>query len=563
MNPIPKEGAGRPLCESAPVFSPDKPATPPRNPQPGGPVPPATPAPPLPRPAWRPGPGDLAAVLLSFPLAYFYTRRILFSDSATCQWSMPVFAVLYLLGVGVYARTKGRPLSRETLFWAACWLAQSAAIALYGTRDALWLCQWLAWHTTAVYWTMSRTGMLTAGKSGIWTPLDLLMGGTVLPWRDIFLRLRTLFHSAAAAVGRLDRRHCKRLPGLVFSLLAALLLCAVAWGQLSGVDATFASLTHRLSRWLGQFFRVDSDLVIYFFLSLPVGAWLFGLAGGGLRHDAPPLPATLLHRLLAAAPRLPGSTGYLVPGALCVVYTLFFALQAAEFLPALAGGTLTAAAASDFAVTGFWELCRILLLDFAVLVALELFAGPLRRPGRRRLLLTLFAVYGLAFVLLASAKLGAYIWLYGPTPMRMLSGWFLLVLAVWCALALVWLWRPLPAARLGVLTLAASFALLCCLPVEQICIRENIRRYTAGQTEDIDVFLMRQCDNGGRLDRYIAGELLQAGWFEGQTAGSVGRLYTAAEDTWNGSCTVPLEGATLELTFQEGVCTRASLHPEN
>ena len=68
MNPIPKEGAGRPLCESAPVFSLDKPATPPRNPQPGGPVPPATPAPPLPRPAWRPGPGDLAAVLLSFTL---------------------------------------------------------------------------------------------------------------------------------------------------------------------------------------------------------------------------------------------------------------------------------------------------------------------------------------------------------------------------------------------------------------------------------------------------------------------------------------------------------------
>ena len=108
--------------------------------------------------------------------------------------------------------------------------------------------------------------------------------------------------------------------------------------------------------------------------------------------------------------------------------------------------------------------------------------------------------------------------------------------------------------------LAASFAVFCCLPVEQICIGENIRRCMTGQTEDIDVSLMWQCDNGGRLDGYIAAELVKAGWFEGRTADSVGQLYYDAADTWNGNCTIWVQGDLLQLTFQQGVCTDAVLN---
>lgn len=552
MEHTPKEGAGRPLYVSAPILQNGDPAKQTQQPS----AAPALPA----RPAWQPGPGYLAAALLSYPLAWFYTRYLLFSDSETCRWSMPLFAVLYLAGVSLFAWVQKRPACKECTFWAVCWLVQSLAVALYGSHDVLSLWQWAAWHATAVLWTMSRTGMFAAGKSGIWTPLDLLMGVTALPWRDFFLRIVTWFGSAAKALHSMAGTSRKKLLGILFSVVVALVLCLLAWEQLAGVDATFARLADRLLGWLDWSRWLSPDTIIYLILSLPVGAWLFGLAGGGLRRKAPPVPAQRVRQALDALPDLPSSTGYLVPGALCAVYTLFFGLQAAEFATALGQGGLSAGAASEFAVTGFWELCRILMLDFAVLVALELFGGPLRTPGRRRLLLTLFGVYGLAFVFLAGAKLGAYIWLYGPTPLRMFSGWFLAVLGVWCLLALVWLWRPVPAARLGILVLAASFAVFCCLPVEQICIGENIRRCMTGQTEDIDVSLMWQCDNGGRLDGYIAAELVKAGWFEGRTADSVGQLYYDAADTWNGNCTIWVQGDLLQLTFQQGVCTDAVLN---
>ena len=506
MEATPKEGAGRPLYSSAP----NSPA--------GGPSAAGAPRPALPpsggdaaKPAWRPGPGFLPAALLSYPLAWFYTRWVLFAGTDSCRWSMPAFAVLYLLGVSLLARAQTRPALRESLFWAVCWLVQCLAIALYGAHDVMWLWQWLAWHATAVYWTMCRTGMLAAGKSGIWAPLDLLLGVTALPWRDFLLRARTLLHGAGACLRRAGSASRRRAAGGVFSAVVALVLCMFAWNQLAAVDGNFARLADRLLGWLDLSF-IGPDDVLYLVLSLPVGAWLFGLAGGGLRRTAPPVPDSALQKALAMLPRLPGSTGYVVPGALCAVYTLFFALQAWEFAAALGSGALTAAAASDFAVTGFWELCSILLLDFAVLAALELLGGPLRAPGKRRLLLTLFSGYGLAFALLAAAKLGAYIWLYGPTPRRVLSGWFLAVLAVWCALALVWLWRPVPAARIGVLVLAGSFALLCCLPVEKICVDENLRRYTAGRIETVDTALMAQCGSAqGRMQEYITRRLLDAG----------------------------------------------------
>lgn len=598
MNTAFQEGAGRPLSVTVPNCPAGQQNPPfssaPSGPHPapesaGAPAPESTPAQPsaqvpkpgTPRylppegrtPAWKPGPGFLPAALVLYLLAYFYTRMVLFAGSDTCRWSMPVFAVLYLEWSHLFARAAGRKSGRESGFWAVCWLVQSAAIALHGPHDALWLWQWMAWHAAAVYWTMARTGMLAAGRSSLWMPLDLLMGVTLLPWRDILLRLGTVAGGLWGLVQKSSHAARKQLLGWGFSILAALAVCLVAWNQLAGVDATFARLVQWMSGWL-SWSGPDLDTVMLLILSLPVGAWLFGLAGGGLRRSGPPLPVTLLQRGLDTLPRLPVSAGYLVPGALCLVYALFFGLQAVEFFSALAGGTLSARAASDFAVTGFWELCRILMLNLAVLIVLQLLGGPLRKPGTRRRLLTVFGGFSLAFVLLAGGKLGAYIWLYGPTPLRIFSGWFVLVLGVWCLLVLAWLWRPVPAARIGVLVLAAGFALLCCLPVEQICAGENIRRYAAGQIEQVDLSLLRQCDNGTAQKEFLARSLLDARWFEGKTPEEIEELFWN-NDFWQFDGEeyrtirdgvgrawlqdLPRTQIWLELTFRQGVCTGGTI----
>ena len=86
------------------------------------------------------------------------------------------------------------------------------------------------------------------------------------------------------------------------SITAALLLGGAACATLAGADDNFARLWGHLGSWLGQLFGQDALLanLLIFALSLPVGAWLFGLAGGSARRKAPPVAAEQFYGKLAA-----------------------------------------------------------------------------------------------------------------------------------------------------------------------------------------------------------------------------------------------------------------------
>ena len=76
------------------------------------------------------------------------------------------------------------------------------------------------------------------------------------------------------------------------------------------------------------------DTAIYFVLSLPVGAWLYGLVFGALRRTEPPTTAAQCTATLEKCRILPGMTAIIVVAALCGVYALFFAVQAGEWFAA-------------------------------------------------------------------------------------------------------------------------------------------------------------------------------------------------------------------------------------
>lgn len=255
---------------------------------------------------------------------------------------------------------------------------------------------------------------------------------------------------------------------------------------------------------------------------------------------------------------LPSVTANIAVGALCVVYGLFFALQALEWLAAAPLG-LTAPQASSFAVDGFWELLRILLLNFCILAAVR-FLG--RRPLPRALAL-LFCLFGVAFAGLAGAKLTVYIRLYAFTPRRVVAGWFLCVLAVWAVLLLVRVFRAIPAARIGLAVLVVSFVLLSCVDLESRVIQANIGRYQAGVDEELDLDVLRDCglnpwytyeapswNRNGRVVRYT-GWLVDSGWFRGRTASEIQELYDIPGETFGYEQQADLGQSILRLTFDE------------
>lgn len=185
---------------------------------------------------------------------------------------------------------------------------------------------------------------------------------------------------------------------------------------------------------------------------------------------------------------MPRSTATVAVAALCGVYALFFAVQAGEWFAAAPLG-LSAPDAAAFAVDGFWELQKILLLNFGVLAGVH-FLGRAPLP---KALAAVFCGFGLAFAALAAGKLAVYVVLYGLTPRRVIAGWFLGVLAVWCVLALVRVFRAIPAAHIAILVLAVSFTVLACVNMKQRIIDANLARVEAGIDEEPDWGVLWEC----------------------------------------------------------------------
>lgn len=528
MTEIPKEGAGRPLYESAPKISPAVPAAP-----------------------------YLWAAVASYPLAWLYVKKLLLVNLFEGFWLL-VFAIAFVAGVEGMARALHRTAARETPLWAGCWLVLSAVMPLWGYQNTLSDWQMLVWHLFAVWFVLARCGMLAQGYTGSLCFLDALAGLLILPFGNFFRRIGTI----GAGIYTMGRHRVRlRQVGLaVATALITLLLCSTAWGLLSAADPNFAAVGRQARQWLSSLLNGPSvvENFIVFLLSLPVGAWLYGLVAGSLHRQEAPWTVERFFKVLEPLRVLPSVTANIAVGALCVVYGLFFALQALEWLAAAPLG-LTAPQASSFAVDGFWELLRILLLNFCILAAVR-FLG--RRPLPRALAV-LFCLFGVAFAGLAGAKLTVYIRLYAFTPRRVVAGWFLCVLAVWAVLLLVRVFRAIPAARIGLAVLVVSFVLLSCVDLESRVIQANIGRYQAGVDEELDLDVLRDCglnpwytydapswNRNGRVVRYT-GWLVDSGWFRGRTASEIQELYDIPGETFGYEQQADLGQSILRLTFDE------------
>ena len=368
----------------------------------------------------------LAALLLSYAAGYEYVDRCLgfgvASEYSAWRAGVLVFVALYTVVVELAAWAGDRKPSRTAAAWWCCWLVQSLAMAGWSLHtDDLGFWQVVAWHCTAIYYVLARNDLLAAGRTSCLVLLDGVAGMLAIPFGNFLLRTQLLWQALHRWWANHAGRKGRTLETAV-SITAALLLGGAACATLAGADDNFARLWGHLGSWLGQLFGQDALLanLLIFALSLPVGAWLFGLAGGSARRKAPPVAAEQFYGKLAALPRLPQLMGVLVMAVLCGVYTLFFAVQAAEFAAALGAPLpLTAPDAAAFAVNGFWEFCRILVLDLTVLAALHfLGAQPVTQKGLSRVLAVALCGFGAGFAMLAAAKLAVYINLYGPTVRR-------------------------------------------------------------------------------------------------------------------------------------------------
>ena len=366
----------------------------------------------------------------------------------------------------------------EVSLFATMTMAQALVLSLWGFHPQLEFFQFLAVHLSFIFYVLARTGWLVQGRLGIMVWFDSFRGLVTLPLKHFLLALQVLHRKFVAEEDETNSlpalsANAKHALFIILSLLVSGLLVLFVWSQLSQVSQNFAALTGRWGQWLSQWIERlylnlnMSHILFKLCIAIPVTLWLYGLIAGSLLNQKKAgLSYQSFQESLRPLQVFPPITAYILIGSLCITYALFFIAGINELGQILeTSSRISPQNASTVAVAGFWQLVRVALLNFAVLAAFYFVSKkPLWDQRGTRIAITLLFIFTTLLALLASWKLfGLYIFFYGPTPLRLLSGWFILVLLVWCLLTLIRFYKPIQAIRIGIFYALISFTLLCYL----------------------------------------------------------------------------------------------------
>jgi len=416
-------------------------------------------------------PRETAAAFAMYGLAYLYIEMYdrIYGVYAT---ALPR-VLLCVFTLGFVALTeylhRNTPRAAESWVWLGCVACLTVSVAL--ERGNAWDVGMPLWflHIFAVWWALSRSDTLLAGESGHLLPLDALDGFFLFPLKHFFLRARTAFFSLSRLRGGQTREKSEDDASPIWTVIvaaAALGLLVLSARLLMDADAGFAALLDGFTALL----RFDwdlrnlTDVLFKLFLSLPVGAYLYGLLGGTLREDRDALRkrAAETCEMLEALRGVRETVWLALLGLFCALYAVFFAVQGRYLFGAFTRTLPDGFIVSEYARQGFFELCKVMTVNFALLwLATRSSKAAVReRPALRALCLVLLAE-SLLLAVVAFSKLALYIDCFGFTPRRLQSTWLVCVLAFGCGCAAWSLARGGKTFRVWMMFGAVTLSLLC------------------------------------------------------------------------------------------------------
>ena len=177
---------------------------------------------------------------------------------------------------------------------------------------------------------------------------------------------------------------------------------------------------------------------------------------------------------------------------LLIVYLLYFFSQTAYFVSAFSNILPSGFTYAEYARNGFFELCRVSVINLVVIAAAEIFS---RYAGKKPIVLKVYnsilSVFTLALMVIAQSKLAMYIRTYGMTPKRVNTFWFSIVLGVVFFFILLYQFIPkINFTRCAAVSFAVLFCALIFSNTDAMIARYNIEKYKSGETKTLDTDLL-------------------------------------------------------------------------
>ena len=384
------------------------------------------------KPAFSAARKELIAALLSYLAAYIYVAA---PFGGELELWLLVFTAFYFALVEYLCASRRRVW--ESWVWLGCML--SAVCSYVFSPCEVWgkSATFIFANIFAVWWTMSRAGVLLDGESGHFLPFDALNGFVLLPFGNFFLRVRTWWHFASRPRREGKKLNTSALVGSIIAVLLALLLLLSALEHLCDADAGFGTLVGNIT----GFFTNNVNLVDFFFkllVSLPVGAYIFGLISGSMRLSPQRITERrgFLESLLGQLRIVPARVWSMCLAVFITVYAVFFVMQGGYIFGAFSRTLPEGMTVAQYARQGFFELCRVMALNFMLLwLVTRMSAQPVRERRLSLALCLALLAESILFAVVALSKLALYIDCFGFTPLRLESTWLASVLLAGCVAA--------------------------------------------------------------------------------------------------------------------------------
>ncbi len=272
----------------------------------------------------------------------------------------------------------------------------------------------------------------------------------------------------------------KTLLFILLGLLLALPITPIILHLLISSDKMFKDALDGFISSLPSFSASTFAELIF---AVPVGFYLCGMLFSSARKTAP-VPDTLpKYRVLPLAV----SCAAVTP--VCVFYITYILVQL-NYLTVAFGGTLPEQYSyAEFARSGFFELCTIAFINLCLIVLMQTFTAR-KEEDRRPALLKIYTVLlsGCTLLLIVSAmcRMMLYINEYGMTRLRVLTSWFMILLAVVFVVIILWQYVKLPLWRVLFAAFTIMFGILCFGNMDGMIARYNVNAYLSGQHEELD-----------------------------------------------------------------------------
>ena len=409
--------------------------------------------------------GLIVACLVSCFLYVTYLTHFSFALPATLVLISTIELGCRLLG----GKAKGMRL--ESGIFMVTSLLQGFQISLWGLHDNWGSAQILCLHASILLYLMARTGQSSQDRLGIMVWTDLIYTSCIFPLKYFFIGAWTLLYKTAPKqeLSQEEKHAVQNHKWMILiSIIIALVLTIFVASQLSQVLPAFGQLWKQLFQTITTLLNFSinfKDGGLFFsrlIASIPLTLGLFAQLAAVYLVKEKPLSQKQLEGSLKTTRLFPKAAAYIVLGSLCLTYALLTATSQMGELLSLNQANIPAHQASHIAVQGFWQLVRVSTLNLGILAGLYIFSKEnfFTHKGLRFLSTLLFAFASL-FAPIAGWKLfGVYMALYGVTPRRLLSGWFVTVLFIWCVLTLIRLYKPIQATRLAIFYATISFTLV-------------------------------------------------------------------------------------------------------